>query len=131
MILLSATTSKETPMDELLERLEAGDGPSWELDAELALLIGYADCRPPDKNSQHRLPIENQYGHGFYPSDYTSSIDAALTLVPEGGGIDIEIDSSGFTEVGIVMPQDVACAASRTPALAICIAALKAREVGE
>ena len=54
---------------ELIAALEAATEPSWELDAEIARAIGapvYPDLRA------HR---------------YTSSIDAALTLVPEGGGL--------------------------------------------
>ena len=62
---------------------------------------------------------------------YTTSIDAALTLVPEGWVVSHAYwgrDKSAFCltkEVGIYTEGQHAAA---TPALALCIAALKARE---
>lgn len=101
-------------MDDLIARLEAAEGPDRELDGDIAIMM-----RP-----------------GFYPNRdiaqkdaprYSSSIDAALTLVPEGyGRLDIMIIENGHTYVS----RDVGSeydAEGKIPPLAICIAALKAR----
>lgn len=125
---------------ELIEKLERADGPSRELDAEIAQTLSLpwdyaADWGPRGRDIQvaHR---------------YTASIDAALTLVPEGWRI------AGFVEYGhgmkwkgriycALVPSDlshlprtyaahsaaaVRCDHAATPAIALCIAALKAKE---
>ena len=96
-------------MDELIARLEQATGPNRELDhaVETAVLGEWT----------------------YYAPEYTASIDAALTLVPEGFNWTVD----GF-------PSGPACAScyladaggqlhdGATPAIAICIASLKARQ---
>lgn len=72
----------------LAGRVERASGADRELDAEIALATAYAGCRRRTAESNHRLPVENQFGHGFFPPSYTTSLDAAMSLVPEGWAID-------------------------------------------
>lgn len=107
--------------DELIARLEAATGPSRDLDAGIAAL-----CHPTD--DQQYAAFENGRD---YPDVYTSSLDAALTLVPEGWGLYSlgQCDEWWESEIG-----DASRAASewwyghsKTAAIAICIACLRAR----
>lgn len=87
-------------MSELIEKLEAASKGSVELDHEIGRHI-------------NRLPLK-----------FTRSIGAALTLVPEGWYWNV--DSSGTASVADI-GKDYRVQAE-TPTLALCIAALKARE---
>lgn len=122
-------------LTELIAALEAADGPSRELDAQIALAHGW-----------DVVPIREKGGHTWdrwyrpymgkrYPvrlPNYTSSIDAALTLVPEGYGLVIDVAgeyaSASIYELRSTRAGPFVKPARRTPALALCIAALKARE---
>jgi len=121
--------------DDLIARLEAATELDRELDAEIgrfavARFLGYVPDRP-----QHGCAL------------YTASIDAALTLVPEGWRLaalcerdpwfcrlethDFESVTwgKGSDWITEVTSGSEATAKASTPALAICIAALRAREV--
>jgi len=128
--------------EELIARLEAATGPSRELDAQIAITCGKA----PAVAFRPCVSLDpGTFGIGAYeiwvaPS-YTASIDAALTLVPEGWAIE---RLSHWPDIGAsvelwevtyrngkpwhtsrdrkVEVRDVA-----TPAIALCIAALRAR----
>lgn len=112
-------------IDELIDALEKAEGPSRELDAEIAGAFGWAvlssftggiyRAAPPGKIDCRPLP------------DFTSSLDAALTLVPEGWIW--SVSSSGCVWV---MPSDdvegqIVVSGIADPIIALCIAALKAR----
>ena len=135
--------------DELIARLQAATG--WDDDLDLALAEWAQDNNipiPPPYydggpiNYDPRLWLER---HDWRP---TASIDAALTLVPEGWHLAtlgfIHPDFRQETELdwradifgpvtwaeddGFPEPQyEAAGGNAHTPALAICIAALKAR----
>lgn len=61
-------------LNDLIARLKQATGPSRELDEQIAAL-----CHPTDE------PFLAAFENGRdYPDLYTSSIDAALSLVPEG-----------------------------------------------
>ena len=111
---------------ELIEKLERADGPSRELDASIQR--AFAGSPSDHWFADHK---------GVWVSDdsaprYTASIDAALTLVPEGALWSAEAwDTNG------VYPAHVRASAwvlgaprgyAATPAIALCIAALKAKE---
>lgn len=127
-------------MKELIERLTAATGPSRELDR----LIGDAVGAPMGY-------IGDAIGLGY--ARFTESLDAALTLVPKGwttqiygGGWlrdwtvtirspDIKYRRSGGGQGGpddyVLIPiegQDASGIQCKTAALALCIAALRARE---
>ena len=115
-------------MDDLLKRLEEATEGSRELDAEIGETLGIEPA---------------WYGpYGYYDAakdapreheHYTTSLDAALTLVPEGWDWAIVSDdqasvyrrkkSSGGYEEIFDSPVEAA-----TPALALCVASLKAIE---
>lgn len=120
-------------MTELITRLESADGPSRELDWAIAESLGWtrrqvgqviACYAPGDPHMKAGAPR------------YTASIDAALTLVPEGhsGQVSFNPNSAYATVVSpkCCDPLDdehIFSAGSKAPALALAAAALKARGV--
>lgn len=117
----------------LIERLEKATGPDSELDQEIWFSL------------EQPLPDEPV---GF-PIRYTASIDAALTLVPPSHVTDVHDDEdkcfpTGFSITSLcgseyqaeviyhptwnVEPPPLGEGYSPTPAIALCIAALKARK---
>lgn len=116
----------------LAERVEALTGPDREVDAEIFLLQwpGYhiqTDCEPfPDEVQPGRIQEAGGFGYRTAPS-YTAALDAAMSLVPEGWDVDIEVRQS-FAHV--FMENDEALEAeannAATPALALTAAALRA-----
>ena len=127
-------------MKELIERLERATEGSRGLDARVGIAANGKMLRHP-----------NVRGSWIWPH-YTTSIDAALTLVPEGWGAKITIPKGRSGAASVFDPsngeewgqngllQDRAgnrpdliefsrtFKHAATPALALCIAALKARE---
>lgn len=119
-------------MSDLIERLEKATGPNRELDEAIALavlsaggevrLLGMADDDPPLKMFTYP---DGSKGTALR---YTSSLDAALTLVPEGFAADIICYTSGNGRTAVWNePSIFRCDRGSTPAIALCIAALKAR----
>jgi hypothetical protein len=97
----------------LLSLLESADRGSSELDAQVAAAIGWRQM--PDI-----APCE--------PPPYSQSLDAALSLVPEwcAWSVGCEID---FTPTARVFGHDIHKEDfAATPALALCLAALRARQ---
>ena len=104
---------------ELAERCEKAEGPDRALDYDIA-------------HSVTRAHLET----GKAPA-YTASIDAALTLVPEGWDWSAQTSclkglsraSCDLTQLAPFKPEDwtVRTARATTPALALCAAALRAR----
>lgn len=128
-------------LSDLIERLEKATGPDRELDAEIQeAVVGLEMYESIAERGGERCIR-------YYPSPpgptyralprYTSSIDAAMTLVPEGmvcGFSGPTGKSSGVGHEGMFfgtcgsVPDDgfhIAVIAT-SPALALCIAALKA-----
>lgn len=89
-------------MDELIERLKQATGPDPELDYDI-------QCEMDGRGK---------------PPAYTGSFDAALTLVPRGvwWRCSCDIDLTPTAVVGGSQYAEVGA----TPAIALCIAALKA-----
>lgn len=85
---------------ELIELLEKATGPAFALDMAIA------------------RAVNPQATNHTAPPAYSASIDAALTLVPEG---------CGFVVMGKAAKIGRKIATAATPALAICIAALRAK----
>ena len=122
-----------------IERLEAATEGSRELDAEIAVQIWPALAGfQPDSERGPGHWITPQDGP-TYAEDYTTSIDAALTLVPEGWYLTClaEVGCGHFYDwaaticdhlEGRVEDGDWRSAPGQTPALALCIATVKARE---
>ena len=121
---------------ELAARCEAATGPDREIDCRISLElsgIAYGDSDV----AEMLLYRDEPTGYGRYrPADehvpaYTASLDAAMTLVPEGHVW--SVDAGGFAGVepynGDPGPSwSTKC--GNTPALALCAAALRARATG-
>lgn len=108
---------------DLIAKLETAEGPSRELDFAIAAAVGWPDA-----------PYSKQHARR-----YTESTDAALTLVPEGWQWKVGFQKTlaeKATPIAMVYAPDKTGAfderlrayVAATPALALCIAALKARE---
>lgn len=114
-----------TDLHHLLSKLEAAEGPAYALDLEIAALLS--------PESESIVSFQQRAAH--IPA-YTASLDAAVGLVPEGwsGGFEfgptqngVQFDANLWN--GKFAPETCEVAAiAPTPALALCIAALKARE---
>jgi hypothetical protein len=120
---------------ELAERCEqAGEG-SRDLSDRIAEGAGY---REDNERSPHRWWF-NPQGREFigYPPDYSRSLDAAMTLVPEGHVMFVAntgVEDRSKPDFGrcsaIVGPPETTgtgYSTGATPALALCAAAIRAR----
>jgi len=129
----------------LIEALGAAPGPSRKLDDQIALAAGWT--RPADTHVSYAWlrPDGLRESSSLY---FTESVDAALTLVPSGMGCDLHVGPGGRVSEAVVTEPLVSmengcritrwrqhkCPATvdgtiiwRNPALALCIASLKAR----
>jgi hypothetical protein len=97
-------------MDEPIAKLEALDGPDRELDAEIA----GTDPTTVHWHDEDETPR------------YTASIDAAVTLIPEGWYCDYD-GQLGVIHLYRKGDMKTHMGQADTPAVAICIAALKAK----
>lgn len=103
-------------MDDLAERIEAAEGPSRELDAEISDAVWRAKWgrkKPKD------IAVD----------PFTASLDAAMMLVPEGCfyGFLRHGDGKRFIAICQAEGPDLRWRNAATPALALCAAALRAR----
>lgn len=129
-------------MSDLIERLGKAVGPDKELDWDLALLAGWErrDWDIASANLGWFAPGVPNVMHSD-PPRYTASIDAALTLVPDGWAWAVREHrdcppphSDALAKVSRVAwgcPEgelyEQSQARHPTPAIALCIAALRAR----
>jgi hypothetical protein len=112
---------------ELTAALEKATGASRELDAEIAKLVG-APHGPYEHVTVETRSIE--YWNEQAPA-YTGNLDAAMTLKPKHCALELRCTiaySCGATVYGQDTHGD---ANGATPALALCIACIKALESGE
>ncbi|MBC9180219.1 hypothetical protein [Pseudoroseomonas ludipueritiae] len=144
-----------TALRELIERIEAAEEGSRELDGEVWCVVnglvfrrvhrdGTFDFYNPERrycvSAEDPLPyfhMAGEYTHRapYTVPKYTTSLDAAVSLVPEGAGVQIErfwvqhISTPVWSaEVRWGIDGETVYAEERpTPALALCCAALKAR----
>lgn len=130
----------------LIERLEKAGGPSRELDAQIAYAV---QLDRSDVHNREFVTVFERHGpeemgrvaDTWNIPKYTASIDAALTLVPEGWSktIDEYADGRGVARCwGKAAPgepfgrgPDTHHVEACTAPLALCIAALKARQTTE
>lgn len=128
------------PYADLIERLEKAEGPDRESDAaiyqavfgEEPVMVMAASYGPNEKIQ----PVG--VAGGQYVRRFTASIDAALTLVPKGYGFSIYAATADFSAASIYDPPAIderghritngrGAGGNRTPAIALCIASLRAR----
>lgn len=115
-----------TPLCDLIARLEAAKEGSRELDAAIDIYV-------TGGSSADLAYVLEDVDRTLRPKHYTTSLDAALTLVPKGyfGEIDFGFlvdKQAAWVRKNNDTPRVIGY--GKTPALALCIAALKAREAG-
>ena len=116
-------------MTNLSERVMSLSGPDRKVDWQIAESLGWT-CRQVGQVMAYYAPNDAIMKAG--PPKWTASIDAAMTLVPEGykhwnlGGS----PTRGFAGAGLygAVIDDQFYGEAQTPALALCAAALIARE---
>lgn len=108
----------------LIERLEKLDGPCRECDAEIAELLGI----------QAWEYVKSGFGSKeIIAPSFTDSIDAALTLVPDGWELWTAFYLNCQYEVCFHIPDETSASTTshgehKYFAIAICIAALRAKD---
>lgn len=119
-----------TDLKDLARRVSELQGPSREIDAEIARALGWREI--PNPTAAGGLvgrwydPDGNMSGHSG-PPDWLASLDAAMTLVPEGAKLTFQNHGdTGGRSMWLVSPNERFISAA-TPALALCAAALIAR----
>lgn len=112
-----------TALSDLIARLEAAKEGSRELDVAI-IRAGYGIPIVQDSWSDQDLLA------GDIVPMYTRSLDAALTLVPDGWQCDVRI-CDGACRATVGGTKKFGEARAPTAALALCIAALKAREAAK
>jgi hypothetical protein len=135
----------EAPMDSLIARLEQATEGSRELDADIWWLVQHEAAERCFNNAATGLPkkypVDKPIPAGlgrtavqFQAPRYTTSVDAAIRLIPEGAAFDISRAEMASGDIRCVArlyhsdgcPRDWEF--SNEAPLALTIAALKARE---
>jgi hypothetical protein len=106
----------------LIAKLEKAEGPSRELDALIALASGWT--------VHHGDNWIGPHGQIVVPA-YTASLDAAMTLVPEGEWVELS-GPRKYLNIPLPVPNHWRAEAGNigwgaTAPLALCTAALRAR----
>lgn len=127
-------------MRDLIERIEAAEGPSRELDAEIAVTVLGMDREGSmffgkDEDFVFERDYYSIEGSARELPAYTASLDAAMTLVPEPVIEGEHVSIGVWTGPGVHAPHVRATAwvsgaervLAATPALALCAAALRTR----
>lgn len=112
-------------LDELIVRLKETSAGTRDLDAAIADAVdGWPVADDPEwRIAPNGVPVHLR----TIVSHYTTSLDAAMTLIPKrwswrAGNLP---SGRGFADLGTQV--SLQCVVGATPALALCIAALKAR----
>lgn len=116
-------------LEKLAGRVEALTGPDREVDALIAVL---QNLRIVDEGHPLGRCCYDKNGVLLVLPSYTRSLDAAMSLVPDGWDFTVGVcDKGAWSDVSpSEQPYDVAdevFAQGATPALALCAAALRAR----
>lgn len=117
----------------LIEKLEAATEGSRELDAEVAALFPYktrAYYQWRGMQPRGTKQDDATYLRAHAPK-FTISLDAAMTLVPDGWAFQMLYEPTAFHEALVWPPANGSpISKAKTLPLALCIAALKAMEGG-
>lgn len=118
-------------MTDLLSRLSSAEEGSRELDAEVAYAVGWRSrIENPIYPAWWCSPGGNEY-LAFEQPHYTTSIDVALTLVPERiKDWNFRHRNGSVYTMQLCIPSTEYEGRAWTAPLAICLAALRAREEG-
>lgn len=127
-------------MSDLVARLEKATGPDRDIDELIAEAVGYKVCSETQAYGRS-WNSPSGYFIGAAPK-FTDSLDAAVTLIPEGWAWSVHVGGCYATGRLLKPRAELAEAVetqfgpavgirsqieAATPAIAICIAALKAR----
>lgn len=134
-------------LNELAARVEAAEGPDRELDGEIAKGIGWVFNPDTGISGFWRSMWLNPEGHADYrgPPRYTASLDAAMSLVPEGAHwhcgrhsktgkhprTGTTVDGGGDAYLTPKNACEPVYTMAATPALALVAACLRARATEE
>lgn len=129
-------------LEELALRCEQASGPDRGIDRDIALALSMYD-NPEDLGCFKDVAraVVGGGGETWEPSEYTASLDAAMTLVPDGW----VVHSLGETRhmigglwLALLHPKHIgppfnqgAPASAASPALALCASALRARAAAD
>lgn len=126
-----------TNFDALIARLEVATEGSAGLDAEIAEVVGWKHNASPNPNNPWHWKAPDGQGY-VHPPFFSRSLDAALTLVPEGWTVarinenDDKTWACELREGYLTSYTHVVFGGEKhkdaTAALALCIAALKVRK---
>ena len=139
-----------TALDDLIARLEAASEGSRELDAEISAALHICPPQSPDwlRNwdgpyvvfGLGRVAVQHsncERGVNWLAPNFTTSLDAALTLVPEGYDYGFSFSKQHGLEAWVQKPfKQSECfqgyapdgdMTNKTSAKSVCVAALKAR----
>ncbi len=111
-------------LEELAVRVEGAAGPDREIDAQIAGGLGW--CVGPEGNRGGRCGRTPQGTWKVVPR-YTASLDAAMTLVPEGWTGIVQLTGAAELVDARNDSRRVRALACETPALALTAAALRSR----
>ena len=113
----------------LSERVEQATGDDYSLRMEIAAALGWTK-KPVGSVIAWYAPEEPGIMKAG-PPKWLTSLDAAMTLVPEGWGVMLHVSENGLhSNVCLARSHPTNLAAygdTATPAIALCAAALKAR----
>ena len=131
-------------MNNLIEKLEAATEGSRELDRKVAATIFTATLEPEDakrRNWRDLTWVDSLAHEKGYCLDnllaFTTSLDAALTLVPAGSHVSAQFDTleeGSDTAASIVLSygeKRLGGGGASTPALAVCVAVLRTKTAEE
>jgi hypothetical protein len=114
-------------LEALADRCKTATGPDRDLDCAIAAAVGWREIELPHGSRYCISPDGRECSHGLiaYAPRFTASLDAAMTLVPEGWWwvADGHARASLFREDA----ADQIISKAATPSLALCSAALRAR----
>jgi hypothetical protein len=123
-------------MKELIARLEKATGPDRELDVAIAFAVGLIRERDGNYlyatgNDSDMVVEPNEYDDHLVAQPlryFTSSIDCALSLVPEGWIWDLASTGAAWVMPDGDIEGQIVVSGIKHPAIALVIAALRARE---
>lgn len=110
----------------LIQKMKDAGGPDRTLDAAIQRLIA------GDTKKEHWFDCNGTWTTDAKAPEYTRLLDCALTIVPNDAfwrvGHDGEGADPGAFRADVLLPPLKCSAIADTPALALCIAALEARQ---
>lgn len=115
-----------TSLARLIEKLEAASEGSRELDLWISHLAGKHGSTFHHNEAFERIQRGRKLLDMKWLPHYTTSLDTALSLVPEGKLWTVS-NYNGFGQCEAWFDDGDFCHPAATPALALCIAALKTR----